>query len=120
MRSTTQLLCLTAALATTALAQDAYAPAANVSSTTGTGATTPATTTVDVEPCDEETQTPIGTGGTGGPPPATSGTWVMPTAPTASSQPSDAPPKYTGAAAMMQPAVGGLLMAAVGLLPALV
>ena len=120
MRSTTQLLCLSAALATTALAQDAYAPApaANASMTTGTGVM-PATTTVDIEPCDEET--PVGTAGTGGMPPATSGTWVMPTAPTASSQPSDAPPEYTGAAAaVMQPMVGGLLMAAAGLLPALV
>lgn len=124
MHTTTLLLSLTASFATTAFAEEAYAPApaANASMTTQiTPANCTSACTTIIEPC---TEAPTGTAGTGGMLPVTSGTWVMPTGPTAAptSGESDAPPAYTGAAvAGTQPVIiGGILMAAVGMLPALV
>jgi hypothetical protein len=116
MRTATLILSATASLLTTALAQDAYASGApNVTMTTilPPANCTSACTTI-VEPCSETaTQISMGTGGM--PPVTATGTYNMPSGPSATSGGEGGPPVYTGAAAGAV-AVSGLLMAVAGLL----
>ena len=109
MRTTTLILSATASLLTTALAQDAYASG----NATTTVVPVPANSTVEVEPCTESaTGAAMGSGGM--PVVTATGTYNMPSGPSATG----GPPPYTGAAAGAVQ-VGGLLMAAMGLLPML-
>jgi len=109
MRTTTLILRATASLLTTALAQDAYASG----NATTTVVPVPANSTVEVEPCTESaTGAAMGSGGM--PVVTATGTYNMPSGPSATG----GPPPYTGAAAGAVQ-VGGLLMAAMGLLPML-
>lgn len=121
MLSKSLLLSLTASLATTALAQDAYASASAAPNVTMTTILPPADCTSGcttiVEPCSES---PTGITGSGVTPPVTgSGTYYMPSGPSATSgSGGDAPPAgYTGAASAVQ--VGGVLMVVAGMSPAL-
>lgn len=124
-RLTTTLL----TLAATAAAQAAY-PAGNMTTHIMPMNCTSACTTV-IEPCTESAPMPYGTGSwtpTPMPPPPTGGytppppvTWSPPSQPSTTSEPpaSSPPMRYTGAASRLEMA-GGLVLAALGLAPALV
>lgn len=120
MRFTSLLLSLAATILPAALAQDAYASASAAPNVTMTTILPPANCTSGcttiVEPCSETLTVPTGSGGM--PPVTGSGTYYMPSGPSATSGGEDAPPAgYTGAASAVQ--VGGLLIIAAGMLPAL-
>jgi hypothetical protein len=102
---TTLLLSLAVTLLTSALVQDAYASSGNAT-TTAAAVPAPANSTVEVEPCTESAAgVPMGSGGM--PAVTGSGTYNMPSGPSATG----GPPAYTGGAAgAVAVQVGGLLM----------
>ena len=110
---TTLLLSLAVTLLTSALAQDAYASSGNAT-TTAAAVPAPANSTVEVEPCTESVAgVPMGSGGM--PAVTGSGTYNMPSGPSATG----GPDAYTGAAAAVAVQVGGVFLAVAGLLSAL-